>query len=130
MSDPYDPTAMGMRPWHLHDERGLVLCAGNKTVCRAVDSVADPAADFAGAPESHDGRLEWARFRRIRDCVNACAGVPDPGGVQDALALIWQMAEDEEHEGHEAAREAMAAMGFYRDGERVAETLMAEEGGA
>lgn len=128
MSTPLDEQAMmGTRPWHLHYDRGLTLCAGKGNTCHAVDQVADVAADYAGAPESHTKHLEHARFQRMRDCVNACARIPNPEGVQDGLALLWEMAEDEEHEGHAAARDALLEMGFFQDEESVADVVMGEE---
>jgi hypothetical protein len=139
---------MGMQPWHTHNwaSDGLRICAGAGDTCRFEDVVVDRPVcrkcedepqDLdnphpsncrrCGGPTSRREQKEraQARFKRIVECVNGSAGIPDPKGVPAMLDLVWGMAHDEAHEGHEAAKQVLYEMGFFRDEEEVAEELMA-----
>lgn len=142
------PWHMGMQRWHVHNwaSEGLRICAGPGDVCKFADVVADRPTCRAckgedpndddnphphncrqcGGPTSRQEQVSRARarFERIVKSVNGCAGIPDPNGVPAMLDLIWGMAHDEEHEGHEAAKQALYEMGFFQDEEEVAEELM------
>lgn len=152
MSDA-KPWQMGMRLWHIHDwaSGGLRICAGPGDVCKFADVVAerptchvckgrtDTVEDnphphvcrSCGGGSRSDARkrklLDHRRFERIVESVNGCAGIPDPSGVPAMLDFVWGMAHDEEHEGHEAAKQALYEMGFFRDEEQVADAVMGEE---
>ena len=132
MSTPLnEQSRMGMKnPWHLHSTGGnLVLCAGDSGgVCNMRDVVAEPPSD-ARMGDDWAGRRHIAkdRLERVIVCVNTCAGIPEPDGVRRALEVLWVMAEDEEHEGHAEAREALYEMGFFQAEETVAGKLMGDE---
>ena len=133
---------MGMPAWHLHGAHGLVLCAGNNSTCYARDGVAEPSkcetcgggvregeppcSICGGGTLEHlkaQARVDYLRFERITECVNALARVPKPDGLVRAIEVLWVMAEDEEHEGSEDARDALFEMGFFGDEEATAEAL-------
>lgn len=147
MSDK--PWHMGMSRWHVHNwaAEGLRICAGPGDVCRFEHVVAEmptcrmckgenPDDNYdnphprncrrCGGPTSRGEQKEraLARFARIINSVNGCAGIPEPRGVSAMLDFVWGIAHDEDHEDQEAAMQLLVDMGFFRDEEEVAEELM------